>query len=112
MHEFAPRRFVLAVHSVQEVELQKVPSSWREVAAGSFEGSRKVGKRRPMPDMHGQPVPGLFQYTKIEEGCGASFVVENTTDTMAAIQFDASDCVGCNFTRGTSCAIIAVPPRS
>jgi hypothetical protein len=82
------------------------------VAAGAFEGCRKVGKRRPVPNLHGQPAPGLYQYAKFEEGCGASIAVENTTDIMAAIQFDASDCVGCNFTRGTSGAVIAVPPRS
>lgn len=111
MQEMAPRRCVIAVHSVQKVELQKVPSSWRDVACGAFEGCRKIGKRKPVPTMNG-PAPGIFSYVKFEQGCGCGYAVENTTDTMTAIQFDADGCLGCNFTRESSMVVAAVPPRS
>lgn len=112
MQEYAPRRCVVAVHSVQQVELQKVPSSWHDVACGAFEGCRKGGKRRPVQTMGSGPAPGLSSYLRFEEGCGACFAVENTSDMMAALQFDGSECEGCNFTRGTSVLVAAVPPRS
>jgi len=112
LQEVSPRRCVLAVHSVQVVEVQKVPSSWHEIASGAFEGCRKLGRKRPVMTFNGGPEPGLQQFVRFEEGCGCCIAVENTSSSMAALQFDASDCAGCSFSRGTSMAVIAVPPCS
>jgi calpain-15 len=112
LQEVSPRRCVLAVHSVQVVELQKSQSSWHEIASGAFEGCRKRGRKRPVMTYNGGPEPGLQQFVRFEEGCGCSIAVENTSSSMAALQFDASDCEGCSFSRGTSVSVVAVPPMS
>jgi len=111
MEAMAPRRCVVAVHSVSAVELTKVQSSWHEIAIGAFEGCRKAGKRKPVPTMNG-PSVGIFGYTHFEEGAGCCYAVENTSDVLTAIQFDASDCMGCSFTHPSSVVVVAIPPQS
>merc|ERR1719498_450251 len=62
--------------------------------------------------MQQQVAPGLTSYSRFEEGSGNCFCVENTSDAGQAVQFDAGDCTGCNFTRESSFVITALPPRS
>jgi len=111
MQEFAPRSCILAVHSVQQVELEKCPSSWHAVASGVFESCRKKGKRRGLTSMSEQPVPDVSTWMNFD-GQGGVMVAENASPLPCAVQVDASDSSGCVFTRSSAIEVISLPPHS
>eukprot|EP00931_Biecheleriopsis_adriatica_P065656 TRINITY_DN40149_c0_g1_i1.p1 TRINITY_DN40149_c0_g1~~TRINITY_DN40149_c0_g1_i1.p1 ORF type:complete len:1112 (+),score=225.05 TRINITY_DN40149_c0_g1_i1:116-3451(+) len=106
LHEPAPRKGVLAVHSVQTVELKCVESSWREVAVAATNGIQKRGKRWSHHRYH-----GLTYWHQFEPG-GCTFMVENATSQPVAVQADASDSVGCISSRGDLGVVAQVPAQS
>lgn len=111
LQELAPRSCILAVHSVQQVELEKCPSSWHAVASGVFESCRKKGKRRGLTNMTEQPVSGVSTWTNFD-GQGGAMVAENASALPCAVQVDASDSNGCVFTRSSAIEVVSLPPNS
>jgi len=105
--ETAPRRAVIAVHTKQKVNTEKTALDWRDIAYSVFEGCRKRGKKRPVENS----APGLTCWYMQEEA-GLAFVVENTSNAVAALQVDGSDSIGCVSSRGSFDAVVAIPPRS
>lgn len=106
IQEASPRNAMVAVHSVEPVEVEVVPSSWRDIACATFEGVRKKGKR-----WSDWSHPGIT-YWLLHEAGGSSFIAENTSHTAAAIQVDASESLGCVASRGSLGVVTAVPARS
>lgn len=111
MQELAPRSCILAVHSVQKVEMEKTSASWHDLACGVFEACRKHGKRRGLDDMQNGTVPDVSTWMHFD-GQGAVMVAENTGVLPCAIQVDASDSTGCVFTRSSPVEVISLPPQS
>eukprot|EP00933_Yihiella_yeosuensis_P040952 TRINITY_DN35375_c0_g1_i1.p1 TRINITY_DN35375_c0_g1~~TRINITY_DN35375_c0_g1_i1.p1 ORF type:complete len:429 (+),score=122.31 TRINITY_DN35375_c0_g1_i1:217-1503(+) len=105
--EYSPRRCTVAVHSIQKVETAKATLSWRDIAWATFEGTRKKGKKRPIENA----ATGVTTW-QLNEGAGTNFVVENSSDVLAAVQVDASESIGCVSTRDTFDAVVALPPKS
>ena len=105
--EFEPRRAVVAFHSVQAVETERVSLDWSDTATAVIEGSRKRGKKRPIQ----QAAPGVSCWL-LQEEAGMSFVAENKSDVLTALQVDASDSIGCVASRESFDAVIALPPQS
>ncbi|CAK9104988.1 unnamed protein product [Durusdinium trenchii] len=105
--EFTPRRAVVAVHSVQAVETERVSLDWSDTATAVIEGTRKRGKKRPIQ----QAAQGVSCWL-LQEEAGMSFVAENSSDFQTALQVDASDSIGCVASRESFDAVIALPPHS
>jgi len=105
--EYAPRRAVLAVHSVQEVKLQKAPSSWHDIACAVLEGAKTAGKKRPV-----EGATGALNAWILHEESGSSFIAENTSESTLALQVDGSNSLNVVSTRGSLDAVVAVAPRS
>lgn len=105
--EFTPRRAVVAVHSVQAVETERVSLDWSDTAMAVIEGTRRRGKKRPIQ----QAAPGVSCWL-LQEEAGMSFVAENKSDVQTALQVDASDSIGCVSSRESFDAVIALPPQS
>ena len=105
--EFTPRRAVVAVHSVQGVETERVSLDWSDTAMAVIEGTRRRGKKRPIQ----QAAPGVSCWL-LQEEAGMSFVAENKSDVQTALQVDASDSIGCVASRESFDAVIALPPQS
>eukprot|EP00438_Fugacium_kawagutii_P036778 Skav205334 [mRNA] locus=scaffold3444:444704:446074:- [translate_table: standard] len=105
--EFTPRRAVVAIHSVQAVETERVSLEWRDTASAVIEGARRRGRKRPIQSA-ASGVSGWL----LQEEAGMSFVAENASDFQTALQVDASDSIGCVASRESFDAVIALPPRS
>lgn len=104
---YSPRKAVLVAHTSRPCRLSKVSSTWRDVACAVVEGARKFGRRSAQ-----QHYPGVFSYF-IQEGCGLTFVIENTSGNPFALQVDCSDSIGCMSARGGGLmAIDSVPART
>ena len=105
--EYTPRRGVVAVHSVQAIETERVTLDWADTANAVFEGTRKRGKKRPIQ----QAGAGVSCWL-LQEEAGLSFVAENASESQAALQVDASDSVGCVASRESFDAVVVLPPKS
>lgn len=106
IRELEPRKALLAVQSVRPVELRRVESTWREVAAAVCGGVKRRGKRWAHQHQHG------LAYWHLFEPGGCCLVVENNTACPAAVQADASDSSGCLSTRGEFGVVACVSPYS
>merc|ERR1712096_119522 len=106
MQDTAARNAVVAVHSVDLVEVEVVPSSWYSVACATFEGVRRRG-RRWADWSH----PGIT-YWLLHEAGGSSFVAENTSNNAVAVQVDASESLGVVASCGSLGSVTEVPARS
>eukprot|EP00930_Biecheleria_cincta_P044311 TRINITY_DN30430_c0_g1_i1.p1 TRINITY_DN30430_c0_g1~~TRINITY_DN30430_c0_g1_i1.p1 ORF type:complete len:1208 (-),score=259.03 TRINITY_DN30430_c0_g1_i1:36-3659(-) len=106
IRELDPRKALLTVHSVQPVELRRVESTWREVAAAVCGGVKRRGRRWAHGHQHG------LTYWHLFEPGGGCLVVENNTACPAAVQVDASDSIGCLSTRGELGVVARVGPHS
>eukprot|EP00928_Gymnodinium_smaydae_P082161 TRINITY_DN65562_c0_g1_i1.p1 TRINITY_DN65562_c0_g1~~TRINITY_DN65562_c0_g1_i1.p1 ORF type:complete len:1111 (+),score=151.42 TRINITY_DN65562_c0_g1_i1:22-3333(+) len=104
--EDAPRCATLAVHSVHPVQVQKITSSWYNVASAFFEGAKRNGKQ-----WNDRSHAGVTYYL-LHEGGGCALAVENRSDRPYAVQADASESVGCVCSRGDLGAVIRVPAKS
>ncbi|CAE7762659.1 NMRAL1, partial [Symbiodinium sp. CCMP2456] len=105
--EVSPRKAVVAVHSVQTIETQKVTLDWSDTAAAVFEGARRKGKKRQFPNL----ANGVSAFV-LQEEAGLSLVAENSSDQLAAMQVDGNDCIGCVSSRESFDAVVALPPKS
>jgi len=107
IQEVTPRRGVLVVHSVEQVEVRKSVSTWHDIACAMYEGCRLRGKRRPVEN-GGVGLSSFIHY----EDSGVCFAAENATDEVIVMQIDSSDSTGVVSSRGSQTAIVALPSRS
>jgi len=105
--EYSARKGIVAIHSVQAIEATKVALDWRDTACAVFQSCKAKGKRRPVQGAG----PGVTTWM-IQDEAGLSFVVENSSDSFAAMQVDGSDSVGCVSSRGSFDAVLALPPQT
>jgi len=97
------RSVILAVHALQDVKLEKVPSSWYEVACSLVAGAQKHGHRWREPS-------GLSFWLSHEPG-GSTLVAENDSSRPSAVQVDASESLGCISSRGSLGITVTIPAR-
>lgn len=103
----APRKAIVAVHSVQHVKVDKVQGDWRACAWGICEAGRKKGRQRPLQNA----APGVSQVV-LSEQAGLSYIIQNNTDADCCVQVDALDSVGVVSSTGSLDGIALIPPRS
>lgn len=106
LQDAAPRKGVLAVHSVKRARLTRIESSWKQVAAGLCHAIKKSGRSWSHPHCAG------VKYRHQFEPGGCNFVVENSSPNPIAVQADAAESMGCSFSRGEKGIVVRIPPYS